>query len=92
MSITFSTDDDIPQVVIIEWESTVQWLAAKNPYRPNHKRSNWYVEIHFIDPLTMPAIDDNDIKYETCRFGGKGGQNVNKVESAVRAPFISRWV
>ena len=36
----------------------------------------------------MPIISDSDIEYETCRSGGNGGQNVNKVESAVRATHI----
>lgn len=85
MSITFGSEDDIPQSLIDQWEGTVQWRSTKNPYRPGHKRSNWFVGVHFIDPLTLPSISDLDIEYETCRSGGKGGQNVNKVESAVRA-------
>ena len=44
-----------------------------------------FVGVHFIDPLSLPEIKECDITYETCRSGGKGGQNVNKVESTVRA-------
>lgn len=87
MSMTLASDD-ISESFIREWEGTVQWIATKNPYRPNHKRKNWFVGVHFFDETELPTINESDMRYETCRSGGKGGQNVNKVETAVRAIHI----
>lgn len=85
MSMTFATEEPINQSIVKEWNGTILWRSTKNPYRPWHKRSNWFVAVNFFEEVELPQIEEADIIYETCRSGGKGGQNVNKVETAVRA-------
>ena len=88
MSITFATEDVIPPSIIKGWQGTVLWRSTKNPYRPGHKRSNWFVGVNFFDEVELPQIEESDIIYETFRSGGMGGQNFNKVETSVRAIHI----
>ena len=88
MSMTLNSIDDIPASVIQQWQGTILWRSTCNPYRPTHKRNNWFVGVSFFDEITLPSISDSDITFEYCRSGGKGGQNVNKVETAVRATHI----
>ena len=65
------------------WQGTLQWVCA-SPVRPKHPRKNWYIGIFRLPEKTeMPS--ESEIEFQTCRSGGKGGQHVNKTESAVRA-------
>jgi len=76
---------------IKEWEGPILWIG-KSPYRKYHKRKNWFVEINCYDLPKSNTLNGCDIKYQTTKSSGPGGQHVNKTESAVRATHIPSGV
>jgi len=77
-------DGEGAQQFVAGWEGSVLWICPST-FRPGHRRKNWFVGVQSL-PIRKPEqFLQQDLKFETCKAGGPGGQHVNTTESAVKA-------
>ena len=87
LSALLSVDGPAAADFVDELEGTHKWIC-QSPFRPNHGRKNWYAAIKGFDVPEITPWRDDELRIETFRSSGPGGQHANKTSSAVRVTHV----
>lgn len=88
-SVLLSLDGDAAEQISHNWCGTLQW-TCESPWRSGNGRKNWFIGVarYFFEDVVI----EGEIKFESLKSSGPGGQHVNKTESAIRATHLASGI